>query len=259
VTVTADSSPASCFLLALANPVNGKNNEPHSLHPATLPSLTPVTSVITMIARKQEVCRQMRYDTLVLSFIYLSTLLFSLRAGVNALAPTPLDSARRSTLAFGIATLIGATTSPPDAVAVDDTILLRGTVSLRSDAILPVDMGSAALYITARPDRSDNVPKGILDGTRGKVPPVLIARLPNVTKFPLEFVLTTADAAVEGDWWFQDDLIVSARLDSDGLAATRDPNDLVGRGFLRRKADDQVLVELQGRGVGGKLIRGKKK
>ena len=32
-------------------------------------------------------------------------------------------------------------------------------------------------------------------------------------------------------WWSQDDLIVSARLDSDGVAATRSPEDLVGRGM----------------------------
>lgn len=165
---------------------------------------------------------------------------------------------RRSTLAFGISSVIaGTASSVAGAWADEEAVLLRGTVSLRSDAVVPSDLTAAALYITARPDRPDNVPQAILDGSRGKSPPVLIARLANIQKFPIDFSLTQADVSVEGDWWYQDDLVVSARLDSDGVAATRDPNDLVGRGFFRR-GEDKVSVELQGRGITGKLITGKK-
>ena len=170
--------------------------------------------------------------------------------GALSLQPQVVDSARRAALAssWGLVVLTSAA----------EPVLLKGTVSLRSDAVLPEDLSTAALYITARPDRPDNVPQAILSGTRGKPPPVLIARLAHLSEFPVEFALTSADVSVEGDWWYQDDLIVSARLDSDGVAATRDPNDLVGRGLFRRGTDQVVQVELQGRGVTGKLLTGKK-
>ena len=163
-------------------------------------------------------------------------------------------STRRSALAFGLS-IVGTKIAWADEDV--DTVLLRGTATLRQDAVLPEDLTSSALYITARPARPDNVPRAILDGSTGKSPPVLIARLADVKEFPVQFSLTQKDVAVEGDWWFQDDLVVSARLDSDGVAATRDPNDLVGRGFYKR-GEESVSVELQGRGIGGKFITRKK-
>jgi len=101
-----------------------------------------------------------------------------------------------------------------------------------------------------------------LDGSRGKPPPVLTARLGNSYSFPLDFQLTALDLTAEGRgatatatatataggedasstkeeveyWWNDLDLIVSARWDTDGIAATRDPSDLVGRGFASSKA-----------------------
>jgi len=120
-----------------------------------------------------------------------------------------------------------------------------------------MDVATNALYITARPNTSDNVPRAILDGSRGKPPPVLIARIPNVDSFPLTYTLTARDVTVEGAatndgnyWWRGSGLVVSARLDSDGIAATRDPNDLVGRNVIAG-GSNQVSVELQGRGAAG--------
>ena len=134
---------------------------------------------------------------------------------------------------------------------------------------------AAALYITARPIATDNVPRAILDGSRGKPPPVLIARFPNVSTFPHVAILTAKDVTVEGNddvlidqgmstnyWWKGQGLIVSARWDTDGVAATRDPTDLVGRAvWLPAKGeggDNQVNVELQGRGAAGKFFTAKK-
>jgi len=128
-----------------------------------------------------------------------------------------------------------------------------------------------ALYVTARPNKPDNVPKAILDGSRGKPPPVLIARFPLTLndpeqQFPFHFSFSEADLTVEGQsQWFvstKEDLIVSARLDLDGVAATRDPGDLVGRGVAlgaTLKSDDEVIVQLQGRGIGGKFVTKKTK
>lgn len=133
----------------------------------------------------------------------------------------------------------------------------------------------------------DNVAKAVADGSRGKSPPVLAAKFPLFSGgkvssasevFPFQFTLTSDNLTAEGAygatteagvledeavfWWAKDDLIVSARLDSDGVAATRDPEDLVGRGLYRKEnggVSDVVQVELQGRGIGGKFVTKKGK
>ncbi len=156
---------------------------------------------------------------------------------------------------------------PTKALSIESTTFVAGTATLQAG--LPNDniVSGAALYVTCRPNRPDNVPKAILDGSRGKPPPVLAARFEN-PKFPFEFSLTTDNltpegaSAVEGSsgtiWWSGEDLVVSARLDSDGVAATRDPNDLVGRGFYSPKTNDAAMIELQGRGMFGKAVTSKK-
>eukprot|EP00536_Pseudo-nitzschia_multiseries_P011044 jgi/Psemu1/204782/e_gw1.357.18.1 len=128
-----------------------------------------------------------------------------------------------------------------------------------------------ALYITARPNRPDNVPRAILDGSRGKPPPVLAARYES-PDFPFAFQLGEKDLTPEGAdgdnsssssssssdnnifWWSTEDLIVSARWDSDGVAATRSPEDLVGRNLWKHDENSaQFVLPLQGRGSFGKF------
>jgi len=147
-------------------------------------------------------------------------------------------------------------------------IFVKGTVSLPDDFVALDESATPALYVTCRPDRPDNVPGAILSGTRGKPPPVLVARFQNPT-FPFNFELSANDLTVEGIsdgkakiensddyWWKNDDLIVSARLDSDGVAATRSPDDLVGRGFYKKSDTLPVSVPLRGRGIAGKFATG---
>lgn len=149
-------------------------------------------------------------------------------------------------------------------------IFVNGTVILK-DLELPQDeFASAALYITARPNKADNIPRAILDGSNGKPPPVLAARIPRPV-FPLNFSLTSLDLTQEGaslisgaendQFWFETmDLIVSARFDTDGVAYTRDPTDLVGRSIFNAKQSDVgVIVPLTGRGFTGKMVTGKSK
>lgn len=118
-----------------------------------------------------------------------------------------------------------------------------------------------ALYITARPNRPDNVPRAILDGSRGKPPPVLAARCES-PGFPFRFQLGEKDLTPEGAdgdnngtfWWTADDLVVSARWDSDGVAATRSPEDLVGRNVWKHnESNARFELALQGRGSFGKF------
>eukprot|EP00617_Octactis_speculum_P006422 CAMPEP_0185778622 /NCGR_PEP_ID=MMETSP1174-20130828/93049_1 /TAXON_ID=35687 /ORGANISM="Dictyocha speculum, Strain CCMP1381" /LENGTH=201 /DNA_ID=CAMNT_0028467411 /DNA_START=100 /DNA_END=705 /DNA_ORIENTATION=+ len=151
------------------------------------------------------------------------------------------------------------------------TPIVKGVITLQA-GVDPPPTGSA-LYITVRPDRPDNVPQAILSGTRGKPPPIAAARFDGPREYPFQFELQApvdltpegAATANENDdtitsfWWSGSNFVVSARLDSDGVAATRDPTDLVGRGVF--KADSsilttkrEVLIELQGRGVGGKFV-----
>ncbi len=146
--------------------------------------------------------------------------------------------------------------------------LLRGTVNLQNGVVIDEQdiLSRSALYVTARPNNPVDVPRAILDGSSGKPPPVLAARIPNA-RFPLSFELTASDLTIEGSalilgednnesyWWEGKDLIVSARFDSDGVAATRDPTDLVGRGLVR--SNEEVSIQLQGRGLTGKLFTGK--
>ncbi|QDZ25514.1 hypothetical protein HOP50_17g80560 [Chloropicon primus] len=138
------------------------------------------------------------------------------------------------------------------------------------DAITTTTTTSPAVYVTARPSKASSVPRAILDGSNGKAPPCLASRIPiEVPRlgdaFPLEFSLSSQDLTMEGaqgnaeqgSYWFQDeDLVVSVRYDTDGIAATRDANDLVGRAEYRRdkEASGPVVVQLQGRGFGGKLV-----
>ena len=172
----------------------------------------------------------------------------------------------------------------PGGGATGSPTVVRGSIGIQS-GVLPTDSPSRALYVTARPDRPDNVPAAILSGTRGKPPPIAAARFFPAPTFPFAFELTEEDLTEEGAaqlatdssrWWIADDLVVSARLDSDGRAATRDPEDLVGRALLRRRqgqsqggggggiaaarpVDLSAPLELQGRGIGGKFVTSKKK
>ena len=155
------------------------------------------------------------------------------------------------------------------ASATDAETYVKGIATLQAGVSMPDEIGAgAALYITCRPNRPDNVPKAILDGSRGKAPPVLAARFAD-PKFPFAFTLTSENLTPEGAsvvegsssaWWKSDDLVVTARLDSDGVAATRDPNDLVGRGYYSSNSsrDAVTVLELQGRGFFGKSVTGKK-
>ena len=142
--------------------------------------------------------------------------------------------------------------------------ILKGEVILQPGTEIPNDISKSALYVTARPNNPVDVPRAILDGSNGKPPPVLAARFSNI-EFPFLFELNTSDLTSEGNvrlsneeelyWWEGLDLIVSARFDTDGVAATRDPFDLVGRDlFISGK---QISIQLQGRGMAGKFFTSK--
>jgi len=176
---------------------------------------------------------------------------------------------------------------PPD----NKIIIIEGVATLKEGNVFTASQpSSAALYITARPENMKNAPKELFHAMGGRSPPVLTAKfqVENGDVFPLSFQITPDAVTPEGAfrslsskslknnqlhdesttyWWSKDNLVVSARLDSDGVAATRDPEDLVGRSISLndkcKSGEDEtrsiscrreVLLELQGRGIGGKFV-----
>lgn len=111
-----------------------------------------------------------------------------------------------------------------------------------------------ALYVTARPT-DNSVSAEVLQGRR--VPPVLTTRVAKPSD--LKAILTEKDATPEGmsfSEWKSGPLVVSARLDTDGFASTRNATDLVGQGTVAA-GETIVTVPLQGRGFAGKFLTGR--
>jgi hypothetical protein len=170
---------------------------------------------------------------------------------------------------FGVASsLLSPKPSQASVEGIEEKVVLKGIVALSPGTELAQSSGSA-LYLTARPDQADNIPAAILNGSRGKSPPILASKIENPI-FPLEFQLgCPRDLTIEGAsntsaersldftqlWWAKENLIVSARWDSDGVAATRSPDDLVGRSNWKY-GQDIVEVRLEGRGAFGKFATG---
>jgi hypothetical protein len=121
-----------------------------------------------------------------------------------------------SIVSFGTAVLSTKHIAKADDAETEKTFF-RGKVMTSPDVKFPEETSSSALYVTARPNKADNVPRAILDGSNGKPPPVLVARYAN-PQFPFDFSLTKADLTQEGlstsesdQFWFEgQDLIVSA-------------------------------------------------
>ena len=125
---------------------------------------------------------------------------------------------------------------------------VSGTVRLADEKELRVGE-QAALYLTLRPSNGGG--------------PVAAKRLPlnGRALFPLPFTFAEEDALTDAppyEAWSSLSLVVSGRMDSDGVAATRDAEDLVGRGLAAKLAGaagwQNAVVILQGRGLAGRLL-----
>jgi len=183
--------------------------------------------------------------------------------------PSPIASARtvrpRGALQLRVAPVMAAEpqgpASPPAdgspaAVPARPAVIAAGVVGVREgEAAPPSD--AAALYVTARVAAPEWQ-------SAGKTPPLASARFA-APSLPFEFELSAADLTAEylnvpQREWDALDLAISCRLDTDGVAATRDASDLVGRAQLIKRGQREpaawspVRVELQGRGLAGKLV-----
>ena len=183
----------------------------------------------------------------------------------------PLQAALRKFAAASIIAIGTFQTSPTSAVTVPllpgqsnsfvekSTYEVAGVVSVKEGFSIPSD-SSVALYVTAKEDVG-----AWTSGVRNiRTPPLLTKKLDaSKVSFPVRVTLTEEDITVEGKELGQDGfkklknaLLISARLDVDGNAATRSEKDLVGSGRSDKKDDHygDFKVVLEGRGVTGKFL-----
>jgi hypothetical protein len=125
-----------------------------------------------------------------------------------------------------------AALQPPDPDRkIDDKKFLRGTI--RADAKLAGSIKSGAvMFLSAVP----------IEPTTGEVlgAPVAVARL-DVGKLPVPFELTERNAMAAGTR-FEGDVMITAWVDGDGEARTKEPGDVEGRVRARIPARNIDLV-----------------
>ena len=116
---------------------------------------------------------------------------------------------------------------------------------------------TSALYVTTRLVPASNI---ALYAANGKVLPLSASRFPSPT-FPFQAVIDPQDILepyrslppADLERLTSQEIVVSARLDSDGDSATRGPEDLVGRTLCAPKGGGGEL-RLGGRGLTGRIL-----
>ena len=166
-------------------------------------------------------------------------LILAVLASSAALAPTAPRVDRRTALALPLAVV------PVAARAATDDVIVSGTVSA-ADAVVGAD---AALYVTMR---RGGAPQAAFSKFKAVPEPSLAAvRIPMKGKtFPVDFSIPRsalfADAPALPAEIKDVALTVSARLDQDGVAATRGPDDLVGSVYTTPSAPAAITLEPRG-------------
>lgn len=120
---------------------------------------------------------------------------------------------------------------------------------------------TSAIYLTAKQD------VGIWQAQvrNMKPPPVLTSRTAAPFTFPLEIILngqinlTPEGLGIQKEWQSgKVPLVVSARLDVDGVAATRNAEDLIGKAIVSKDKASGLWkgcsIELEDRGIGGRIV-----
>jgi hypothetical protein len=124
----------------------------------------------------------------------------------------------------------------------------------------------SAIYLTAKQD------VGIWTAqVRGQFPPpILTSRTAAPFDFPLAIMLngqtdlTPEGLTLQSEWQRgKTPLVVSARLDVDGVAATRNAEDLIGKATVSKDKESGkwsgCSIELEDRGLGGRIVTKKQK
>jgi hypothetical protein len=121
---------------------------------------------------------------------------------------------------------------PPDPDRpIDASKFLRGTIRAGKDVESAVRVG-AVLFLSAWP----------VDPNTGEMlgSPVAVAKL-DVGKLPMRFELSERDVMVQGTR-FEGEVLITARVDADGEARSREPGDVEGRVRARIPATGIDLI-----------------
>jgi cytochrome c-type biogenesis protein CcmH len=108
----------------------------------------------------------------------------------------------------------------------EDRVYVQGTINVA--ATLPLDVTRRVLFIIAKSPAGG--------------PPVAVRRVEAPT-FPLTFALTPANNMVGGDF-YEGDLILAVRLDKDGAAGPKQPDDIEVVTQVPAASDRRVAVTL---------------
>jgi hypothetical protein len=114
---------------------------------------------------------------------------------------------------------------------IDPNKFLRGVIRAGKDMEAGIRPG-AVLFLSAWP----------IEPTTGEVlgSPVAVAKM-DIQKLPMKFELSERDVMVAGTR-FEGEVLISARVDGDGEARTKEPGDVEGRMRARIPAKDLDLV-----------------
>ena len=172
-----------------------------------------------------------------------------------ALAPTTLKLDRRKALGLPLAVVALA---PGAALAADD-VIVSGTAVLADGVDASLFSPDAALYVTMK---RGGGPQAVIALAKAAPEPSLAAvRIPIKGKtFPIEFSITKAVLFPDAPALLADEklkdvaLTISLRLDQDGVAAKRGPEDLVGSVYTT-PSSATAAIKLEQRGVVSKFMK----
>ncbi|KAJ1457826.1 hypothetical protein M885DRAFT_514307 [Pelagophyceae sp. CCMP2097] len=146
---------------------------------------------------------------------------------------------------------------PTLAIAADDEVVLRGTVKATEGDLTSLRAtGAAALYLTLKRGAAPQEILGLVKGTPN--PPIGAVRIPlaSITAFPYEFEIRQSSLFADAPALLAGFAVtVAARLDGDGVAATRGADDLVGSAYTTVGSPDALVLELKSRGTVSNFLK----
>lgn len=183
----------------------------------------------------------------------------ALLACAAALTPTPMDRRSAMKLPLAVALVPVAAVVAPGAARATADVIVSGTAVLADSVDASSFSPDAALYVTMK---RGGGPQAVIALAKAAPEPSLAAvRITIKGKtFPIEFSITKAalfpDApALPADEKLKDvALTISLRLDQDGVAATRGPEDLVGSVYTT-PSSAPAAIKLEQRGVVSKFMK----
>ncbi|MBS1984337.1 MAG: hypothetical protein JST16_09195 [Bdellovibrionales bacterium] len=108
----------------------------------------------------------------------------------------------------------------------EDRIYVQGTINV--SATLPLDVTQRALFIIAKSPAGG--------------PPVAVKKIDS-PKFPMTFMLSPVNNMVGADF-YEGDLVLTVRLDKDGVAGPKQPEDVEASTPVPAASDRRVVLTL---------------